>query len=370
MRLYHIVFRILFVLPIIDFAVAAPVLVQEKLQAGVDVMHIHEDAINMLGKRGDEFDEFLLKLFEDPGSHLFAKPGESAASRLLSPQTTPAGGWTDLKKPLTSIPEESSPPPSPAPSTANADPLMESSSSSTTSSMYAFLEDEWVDEGDYGLHGPTYTPTSLGYGSDDELTGVHAPQPSPNPRLPKDPDLDWNHRTNLEDPPSPEEFGQAHENQVEHALQPNQLPSTVSHVDWNRVWNDWFGSDTTTDGLLPSKKRLKGPNPVSSKEFGQAHENQVPVEHVQHPNQRPSTISYVNWNGLVLPPKKRPIPGMSNPGPSNPKLPTEPGDKAVTLPSESPDLGSPKELDDEVAQGSPPIPELTDPEFHLDQQSL
>jgi hypothetical protein len=61
---------------------------------------------------------------------------------------------------------------------------------------------------------------------------------------------------------------------------------------------------------------------------------------------------------------------MSNPGTSNPELPTEPGDKAVTLPSESPNLGSPKELDDEVAQGSPPIPELTDPEFHLDQQSL
>jgi hypothetical protein len=285
MRLYHIVSRILFILPIIDFAVAAPVLVQEKLQAGVDVVHIHEDAINMLGKRGDEFDEFLLKLFEDPGSHLFAKPGESAASRLLSPQTSPAGGWTDLKKPLPSIPEESSLTPSPASSTANTEPLMESSSWSTTPSIDAFLEDAWVDEGDYGLHGPTYTPTSLGYGSGDELTGVHVPQPSPNPRPPKDPDLDWNYNTNLEHPP-PEEFGQAHGNQVEHALQPNQLPSTVSHVDWNRVWNDRSGSDTTTDGLLPSKKRLKGPSPVSSKEeFGQVLENQVPAEHVQHPNQ-------------------------------------------------------------------------------------
>ena len=40
----------------------------------------------------------------------------------------------------------------------------------------------------------------------------------------------------------------------------------------------------------------------------------------------------------------------------------------MTIPS--PNLESPKELDDEVAQGSPPSPELADPELHLDHQSL
>jgi hypothetical protein len=67
------------------------------------------------------------------------------------------------------------------------------------------------------------------------------------------------------------------------------------------VWFEWTRP-------LPPKKR---PKQASSKEFGQAHENQV--GHVQRPN-----------------------------------------------------LESPKELDDEVAQGSPPSPELADPKLHLD----
>ena len=45
-------------------------------------------------------------------------------------------------------------------------------------------------------------------------------------------------------------------------------------------------------------------------------------------------------------------PGLSNPGPSKSRLLTEPRAKAVTIPS--PNLESPKELDNEVAQGSPP----------------
>jgi hypothetical protein len=48
MRLYYIVSGILLILPIIDFAVAAPELIQEKLQARVDVVHIPEEAMAML----------------------------------------------------------------------------------------------------------------------------------------------------------------------------------------------------------------------------------------------------------------------------------------------------------------------------------
>ena len=43
----------IFILSIIDFALAAPVLVQEKRQACVDVVHIPKDVISVLGKRGD-----------------------------------------------------------------------------------------------------------------------------------------------------------------------------------------------------------------------------------------------------------------------------------------------------------------------------
>jgi hypothetical protein len=178
---------------------------------------------------------------------------------------------------------------------------------------------------------------------------VHSPQYT---------DFDRNYWTDFEDPPpqisaSSEEFGQVHDNQVEHVQQPNQRPSTVSDVDWYKQ--------------LPLKKR---PIPASSSEFGQADEYQV--EHVQQSNQRPSTVSNVDWNRAwnnrfgsesLLPPKKRPklasskefsqadenqvvhaqrpnpgmpSPGPSNPGPSNPGLSSLPGDEAVTLPSPNP----------------------------------
>jgi len=64
MRGYNIVSGILLVLPIINFAVAAPALLPEKRQAGVDMAHIPEDAVTMLGKRvnpGEELDEPFLK---------------------------------------------------------------------------------------------------------------------------------------------------------------------------------------------------------------------------------------------------------------------------------------------------------------------
>jgi hypothetical protein len=107
MRRYYIFSGILLVLPIINFAVAAPALVQDKRQPGVDVVHIPEDAITMLGKRGDGLNELWLKLFGPFKDH-FAKP-ESSAAR----PSAPADGWTDLEQPLPSIPEEPEPVSSP-----------------------------------------------------------------------------------------------------------------------------------------------------------------------------------------------------------------------------------------------------------------
>jgi hypothetical protein len=106
MRRYCIVSGILLILPIIDFAVAAPVLVQEKRQAGFDVAQIPEDAaITMLGKRGDDLDDPFL-VYED----YFAKPEESSAARpsSSSPPSEPDHGWTDVRQPLSSILEEPS----------------------------------------------------------------------------------------------------------------------------------------------------------------------------------------------------------------------------------------------------------------------
>jgi hypothetical protein len=262
------VFGILLILPIIDFAVAAPVPVQEKLQVGVDVAH-PEDAITMMGKRGDPLEEdlYLMLLNELPKPKLSAA-SSSSSSRLPKP----ADGSTDVERPLSPIPKEPSLEPNPASSTANTEPLMKSSSPETTSSMEEFLAEDWADEDVQG--------------SDHKLTGAAAPQPYTNPRPSKDPhdDFDWDYWMNLRDSPPPKrpkpatskEFGQAQEYEVAH-VQPNPGPLDPGPYPWN--------------------------------EFGQAHYYEV--AHVQ-PNPGPSNA------------------GPSNAGPSNPGLPTEP---VVTLPS-------------------------------------
>jgi hypothetical protein len=118
MHLYrgYIVSWIFLILPIINFAVAAPVLVQEKLQARVDVVHIPKHAMTMLGKRQGELDE----IFWDAEGHFVkpeysANPEESSATRPPS-SSQPLGlaDWpTDVHQPLPSIPDE--PPQVPSP---------------------------------------------------------------------------------------------------------------------------------------------------------------------------------------------------------------------------------------------------------------
>jgi hypothetical protein len=114
MHLYcdYIVSGIFLILPIINFAVAAPVLVQEKLQARVDVVHIPKHAMTMLGKRAGELDEILW----DAEGHYFArpeysaKPGESSATRPSS-SSRPSGladEPTDVEQPQPSNPEQPS----------------------------------------------------------------------------------------------------------------------------------------------------------------------------------------------------------------------------------------------------------------------
>lgn len=55
-------------LPIIDFrfSVAAPVLVQERHQAGVDVVHIREDATTKLKERGDNIEKLIVNMNHFP----------------------------------------------------------------------------------------------------------------------------------------------------------------------------------------------------------------------------------------------------------------------------------------------------------------
>ena len=127
MRRYNIVSGILLILSIIGFALASPVLVQEKRQARVDV--VHKDVITVSEKRGGTED--MEKLAEE-FSNKWGKPigSSDAHSSTSSPSPVPDRGstnvgqapapyqaplrpsrpsrkwrWTNVKKPLPPIPE-------------------------------------------------------------------------------------------------------------------------------------------------------------------------------------------------------------------------------------------------------------------------
>ena len=143
MRRYDVVSRILLILSIIDFALAAPVLVQENCQACADVVHVPKDVITVLGKRMDEEEpEKLLEKYFKTGK----EPVESSDTHASS----------------------SSAPPGP----------------------------------DHGSTNVVQAPASTEHDLDHELTGMHAPQPNPDKRPVTDPEpeFDWEYWSNLVDP--------------------------------------------------------------------------------------------------------------------------------------------------------------------------
>jgi hypothetical protein len=93
MRRYDIVSAIFLILSIIDFALAAPVLVQEKRQACVDVVHRPKDVITVLGKRGDEELEKLVEDYFNTGEKCRLSRQTSHASIELS--AAGARPWVD-----------------------------------------------------------------------------------------------------------------------------------------------------------------------------------------------------------------------------------------------------------------------------------
>jgi hypothetical protein len=113
--------------------------------------------------------ELWLHIFGDPGDH-FAKPESSSPARPPSslPPSGPADGWTDVKQPLPSIPEE----PSPVSSPDHAPP----SPGSLTESGY----DSELIKG-VAPPGPSDQASSTMSSADHELMGAHAlPNPGPS----------------------------------------------------------------------------------------------------------------------------------------------------------------------------------------------
>jgi hypothetical protein len=253
MRRYDIVSGILLILSIIDFALAAPVLVQEKRQAIIDVVSIvPRDVINVLGKRGPGGEE-LEKLAKE--YFVLESPNVHASSSSAPPR--PDHGSTNVVQ---------TPAPNLASSTANPIPLMESSSPSSTASST-------LSESDFEL--------SVLYELDElpvPVTGEHAPQQNPKkrPLTDPDPDFDWNYWMNLEDPPPlrpvklPKESGKDNEYQVEYVQQPDPEPSTDSDFGWNHypVPVSAMHAPPTSAGLPtePEHEVVTPPIPGSKKE--------------------------------------------------------------------------------------------------------
>jgi hypothetical protein len=187
MRRYNIVTGILLILSI-DFALTAPVLVQEKRQARVDVVHMPKDVITVLEKRWDPELERL-------GDDLF-------------------GAWERPVKPPGQPPA-----PNPAASTSTANP-----ESSCVGNCFASTVD-WMKFlfSDYPLHDEPGRPRIPGYGTyepyyqrlpvtdapvaepfyrDQRLPMTHAPQPEkPWIHPSADPNFDWEYWLKAKDPP-------------------------------------------------------------------------------------------------------------------------------------------------------------------------
>ena len=138
MRLYNIASGVLLILPIIDFALAAPVLAHGDTLAGVDVVHMHRDVITALGKRvGEgELEKAAAEIFDTSG-----KSAESSDAHVSSSSATPAPDHGPVKEPP--------PPPNPESSTANpehalVDPSSASSSVPTPESFDERINKAWV----------------------------------------------------------------------------------------------------------------------------------------------------------------------------------------------------------------------------------
>ena len=307
MRRYDIVSGIILILSFIDFALAAPALVQRNHQAGVDAVHIPKDAITMLGKRGaDELEHVVEEYFKTSVKPV--EPSDARAS-LSSAPPGPDQGLTNM---------EQAPGPIPASSTANQR-LLEPSSSS---------DDRWSQsyEGDDVFHDvPLDGPTSSEYGSHHGSTGAHAPLPKlPDPK--PSPSTDSKLEMSLLDPPP--------------AIVPaSQKESTKSGFNWKHWLNPLYSM-----GPLTPEGRL---GPASSTHWIARPSNQGPS------NPGPSTSRLTT---------KRPPPPPENPNMGLLKIgpPKESEDKVVPglspspeLTPPSPNLEPPKELGNEVAPVSP-----------------
>ena len=258
MRQYFIASGILLILPIINFAVAAPMQVQEKRQPPVDMERMPEDTMTTLGKRGDDMHAVNKMLL------VFKKH----RSKSKSSSSVPAGGWTDLKRPLSPIPEgpeEGSPlsssdhePSNPESSTGSGYEVMEGGAPPRASSPALSTMSDAVPKlaGEHGLpnpepghlltwmDAPPLNPVSSTWSHpdhmDEGLMGAHASRPNLGLSDPK---------PSTSDPRPSTEFDSDHE------MLYTAPSSSVSSTNSDRRSKD---ADTLLGNLQVATNALKG----------------------------------------------------------------------------------------------------------------
>ena len=321
MRRHDLVTGIVLLLSIIDFALAAPVLVQE-CQACIDVVHIPKDVVTVLGRRGEEeLGNVVLDYFK-----MLEEPVESSDAHAPSGSAPPGTDHGPTNNVL-QVPGAN-----PASSTVNPDGLMEPlRPSSTASSVKGSLgdassDDRWSQsyEGEGELHDVPLEEYRFGHGL--KLANWHVLYPDPKPSTASE-ELDWSFLNNQPPPRpvSPKEFGQATKNNPEPA---------DSYLNWDH----WMNHEV----IPPTNPRLT--TKLDS------HPNLM-VAYQQPTNSRLTTKLDSNPNLMVAyqqPTNSRLMTEFeSNPSLMAAHLPTEPEHVVVSSPP-SLDAGSPTDSEHEA----------------------
>jgi hypothetical protein len=194
MRRYDIVSGILLVLPIVDFALAAPILVQEKQRrASVDLVPRPKDVITVFGKRWmegideDAADRFMREYFADL-LHPAEAPGVQAPSIAQHPPLLEAGLY-ELYPWMRPSSSSTVPVPPPSPPQTGGLRVSFPNGQSTADlpeqhgTSNAIVDNGGSNNGDDMSHWSQHSPTSSGHDSDRALLDAHPP-PQPNHPLP------------------------------------------------------------------------------------------------------------------------------------------------------------------------------------------
>jgi hypothetical protein len=243
MRRYDILFGIVLIFSIIDFALAAPVPVQEKPRLYVDVVDTSKDVRTVLrrGVGGDEL-EGLFKTFGNP-----IESSDTHASSGSAPPV-PDHGPTNVAQ---------APPPNPASSTANPDSSMKPPSLSIPSA------DADAGDLDWAQRQSPAPPKEIGLAPATDSTNAN---------------FDWDHLRNV--------AGSWEDS-------PRQRPATESNFDWDHwrsVAGSWFDS--------PRQR------PATESNFDWDHWRSVAGSWLDSPRQRPATDSNFDSRQSPSPPKE------------------------------------------------------------------